>query len=198
MCGLKEPEDVEAVNALSVDYAGFVFYPPSPRFVGQDIGRLVGLLKKAKAVGVFVNPGFEEVKKALDRGIDLIQLHGDESLEFARKIGLSRVIKAFRVKESFDLEVLKPWRKAYAVLLDTYKKGLPGGTGECFDWEIAERAVKMGLPIFLAGGLNPENVALAVKKVKPYAVDVSSGVEKRPGKKDLQKLALFVKRAKGG
>lgn len=192
ICGLKEPEDLKLLAELLVDYVGFVRYPKSPRFV-ENLKNFLELVKGPKKVGVFVNPSYEEVKKALDLGIDLIQLHGEESSELGAKIGFEKVIKAFRVKNSFfDFEILKPWSKCYALLLDTYKPGIPGGTGESFDWRIAKKVVSLGYKIFLAGGLNPENVTLAIKEVNPYAVDVSSGVELYPGKKDSLKVRTLI------
>ncbi|MCS7279378.1 MAG: phosphoribosylanthranilate isomerase [Thermodesulfobacteriaceae bacterium] len=198
ICGLKDPEDLELIiNRFPIDYVGFVKYPKSPRYV-EDLKVLVELVKNSKKVAVFVNPSYEEVKKTLDLGIDLIQLHGDEAPEFGSKIGFERIIKAFRVKGEFlDLEIFKPWAKAYALLLDTYKPGIPGGTGETFDWGIAKKVVSSGYKVFLAGGINPEKVVLAIKEVHPYAVDVSSGVELYPGKKDPLKVKLLIEKVKG-
>jgi len=197
ICGLTNLDDLFLAEELGADYLGFIMYPPSPRYVGEGLKGLLEAVSKAQKVVVFVNPTYEEVKKALDLGADLIQLHGSEDLEFARKIGLKRVIKAFRVKEGFDLEGLRGWGEAYAILLDTYKEGLPGGTGETFNWEIARGAVLKGYRIFLAGGLKPENVLEAIQKVSPYAIDLSSGLEKAPGKKDPAKLKELFQRLKG-
>lgn len=188
ICGLKEKEDVFLLNEFSISYVGFILFPKSPRYVGNTLKELLSLVKKAKKVAVFVNPDYEEVKKALDSGVDLIQLHGEETLEFARKIGFKRVIKAFRVGDNFDLKILTPWKGCYAILLDTYVKGIPGGTGKVFNWDIAKEAVNSGYRIFLAGGLNIENVLDAVKTVNPYAIDIASGVELYPGKKDPEKI----------
>ncbi len=194
-CGLKREEDVEKAVLLGVDYLGFILYPKSPRYV--DIDRLKDLLKfskTAKKVGVFVNPSYQEVKKALDLGIDYVQLHGEESLEFAKSIGLERVIKAFRVKDKLEIDHV--WKQTYAILLDTYHKEFYGGTGKTFDWDIAKEAVDSGFRVFLSGGLNAKNVSLAIKKVKPYAVDVSSGIELSPGVKDHKKMEEFVNAVK--
>jgi len=197
ICGLTNLDDLLLAEEYGADYLGFIMYPPSPRYVGEGLKVLLEAVKISKKVVVFVNPTYEEVKRALDLGADLIQLHGSEDLEFARKIGLKRVIKAFRVKEGFDLEVLKNWKETYALILDTYKERLPGGTGETFDWEIAREAVLRGYRIFLAGGLRPENVLEAIQKVSPYAIDLSSGLEKAPGKKDPAKLKELFQRLKG-
>lgn len=188
ICGLKEKEDVLLLNELPVSYIGFILYPKSPRYVGNALKELLSLVKKAKKVAVFVNPEYKEVKDALDSGADLIQLHGEETLEFVRKIGFKRVIKAFRVGNNFDLKILEAWKECYAILLDTYVKGVPGGTGKVFNWDIAKKAVSLGCKIFLAGGLNIENVLDALETVNPYAIDISSGVELYPGKKDPEKI----------
>jgi len=177
------------LNQFPVDYIGFVFYPRSPRYVGENIDQLLGCVRVGiKKVGVFVNPNYEEVKKALDIGIDLIQLHGEETVEFAQKIGLTRVIKAFRVKDKIEPEKVLPWKKAYAILTDTFVKGIPGGTGQTFNWSLAKILVDQGYKVFLAGGLNPENVKEAILTVCPYAIDLSSGIEASPGIKDHQKI----------
>ncbi len=192
ICGVKEKEDLVFIDRLGADYIGFVLYPKSPRYAGDKIKELLAFETKARKVAVFVNPEYEEVKKVLDLGADLIQLHGKETPEFGRKVGFSKIIKAFRIKEEINLETLLEelnlWEKAHAILFDTYKKGLPGGTGETFNWEIARKVVDAGFKIILAGGINPENVKTAIIEVKPYAIDVSSGVEEKPGKKNFKKL----------
>ncbi len=194
ICGLKQKEDVEFLNKFPVDYIGFIMYPPSPRYVGDSLSELISRVEKAKKVVVFVNPTYEEIKKVLDCGADLIQLHGDENLEFAKKIGLNKVIKAFRIKNNFtSIEFLEEWRDAYGVLLDAYKPGVPGGTGETFNWNIAKIAVLKGLRVFLAGGISPENIQKAIEEVKPYAIDIASGVESEPGKKDHKKIEQIFK-----
>ncbi len=191
-CGITRWEDVKKSLELKVDYLGFVLYPKSPRFVDWErLGQLLELAQGVKKVGIFVNPSLEEVKRAFDLGIDLAQLHGEESFEFAKRLGLERVIKAFRVKDHVHVE--EGWKQAYAILLDTYSHRAYGGTGESFDWNIAKALVKGGFRVFLSGGLNPKNVSLAVKTVKPYAVDVSSGIEREPGLKDHKKMEEFTR-----
>ncbi len=189
ICGIKEKEDLEFIIKFPVSYVGFIMYPKSPRYAGEKLKELLSVETKPKKVVVFVDPSFEEVKRVLDMGADLIQLHGKESLNFANKIGLHRVIKVFKVKnEAFRLEELKTWKNAYAILLDTFVKGIPGGTGKTFNWDLAKKAVLQGYRIFLAGGINPENALDAIKKVNPYAIDLASGVEASPGKKDQNKI----------
>ena len=126
-------------------------------------------------------------------GLDFVQLHGDQSEEFAASIGPDRVIRVVRVKDEFSIDSLADYQLASCYLLDTYIKGKPGGTGATFDWSLAILARKLlRKPIILAGGLNPGNVFDAVRAVRPYAVDVSSGVESSPGKKDLAKVKEFI------
>jgi len=189
ICGITSKEILEELKAFPVSYAGFVMYPKSPRFIGEYLRELLKVNTSFKKVVVFVNPSYEEAKKALDLGADLIQLHGNETPELGKKLGFERIIKAFRVKDSPPDP--GEWKNAYAILLDTYIKGLPGGTGKAFNWEVAKSLITRGLKVFLAGGINPEN-AVEAAKIKPYALDISSGVEKEPGKKDIQKIrSLF-------
>jgi phosphoribosylanthranilate isomerase len=191
-CGLKRIQDLEKAISLRVDYVGFVLYPKSPRYVSpEELKALVNLSNSVKKVAVMVNPDYQDVKKVLDIGVDLIQLHGEESFDFAKKVGFERVIKAFRVKEK--IYISQEWRQVHAVLLDTYSQHLYGGTGRTFNWSIAEELVKNGFRIILSGGLTPENVQMAVRRVNPYGVDVSSGVEVKPGVKDHQKMEAFVR-----
>ncbi|NPA13619.1 MAG: phosphoribosylanthranilate isomerase [Aquificae bacterium] len=198
ICGITNVEDALAAVEAGADYIGFIFFPPSPRNVDLNTVReiLKNLPKGVKNVAVTVNAEVDFLKKLLEEGFDLLQLHGDENPSILKDLPKERVIKVFRVRDSFNEENLKGWEGIYAYLLDTYKKGTYGGTGETFNWDIARGLVEKGLKIFLSGGLKPENVARAVEIVKPYAVDVSSGVEAYPGKKDLKKLEEFIKKAK--
>ncbi len=194
ICGITRVEDARLVAELGVDYLGIILYPKSPRFVPKEKrGELIRSVSGVKKVAVMVNPSLEEALEVLGEGFDFIQLHGEESLNFARRIGLERVIKAFRVGDK-SVKIAEEWKKAHGILLDTYVKGSYGGTGKTFNWDIAKEMVERGFRVFLAGGLNPDNVEEAVKKVKPYAVDVSSGVEKSPGVKDRAKIEEFVKK----
>lgn len=191
-CGIKRVEDLIKACELGVDYVGFILYPKSKRFVSfEEFEKLLPFAKGVKRVAVFVDPSYEDVKKALDMGVELVQLHGEESFEFAKKIGLERVIKAFRVREGF--KVPEEWKRVYAVLLDTHSEEAYGGTGKTFDWSIARKTVERSFRVFLSGGLNSENVREAVNYVKPYAVDVSSGIERSPGVKEHNKMEMFLK-----
>ncbi len=197
ICGLTRVEDVEFAAGSGADYLGFVLYPKSPRYVAPEKAvELLRIVEGPLKVAVMVNPSEEEVLEALDLGFDLVQLHGDERPDLVRRIGMDRVIKAFRVKSSVP-EGIEDWREAHGVLLDTYSRGSYGGTGRTFDWIIAKGVVDRGFRVFLAGGLTPENVRRAVEEVKPYCVDVSSGVESSPGVKDKMKVRTFIKEAKG-
>ena len=200
ICGITNLEDAAEAVKAGADYLGFILYPKSPRYVNlQKVADIIGNLpegEKVKKVAVVVNEPPERLIELFDYGFDFIQLHGDETPDILNYLPPEQVIKVFRVRDKFDPNLLREWEGVYAFLLDTYKKGTYGGTGETFDWNIAKDLVKEGYRIFLSGGLNPENVQRAVCEVKPYAVDVSSGVELQKGKKDLKKLKEFVERAK--
>lgn len=198
ICGITNLEDIKFLENYPVHYLGFILYPPSPRYVGSRLSELLKAVKGPKKVVVFVDSPYDEIKAALDLGADLIQLHGRESLELAKKIGLKRCIKTFRIKDSISFDELDYWKDAYAILLDTYKEGLPGGTGQSFNWDIARKVVLKGYRVFLAGGLKAENVLEAISSVNPYAIDLSSGLEKAPGKKDPEKKKVFFEKLKGG
>lgn len=183
-----------AVEA-GADALGFVFFKESPRHISHDKAREI--IRKVPAfvstVGVFVNEPDWRIDEVMRlTGLDVAQLHGDESPEECCKF--RRVIKAIRVEKLTDLDPLSKYDVS-AFLLDTYSKGSYGGTGRVFNWEIALEAKKYG-NIILAGGLNPDNVAEAVKYVEPFAVDVSSGVEADKGKKDPGKVREFIRRAR--
>ena len=197
ICGLTKLEDALHALRSGADYLGFILYPKSPRFVPPEKRKeILKELGEAVRVAVMVNPSEEEVLRTFEEGFDLVQLHGEEGLDFAHRVGIERVIKAFRVKDGVP-DIEEGWKDAFGVLLDTYSKKAYGGTGESFNWEIAREVKKRGFRLFLSGGLKPENVRRAVEEVKPFAVDVSSGVEMSPGIKDKIKVERFIKEAKG-
>jgi phosphoribosylanthranilate isomerase len=175
-----------------------MFNEASPRNLS-----LAGAVEIARAlppfvikVGVFVNAPESVVTRAIGEcGLNILQFHGDETPEYCRLFPVMK-IKAFRMRDKESLKPL-PEYETDAWLLDAYVPGQPGGTGATFNWDLAVEAQKLGRPIFLAGGLTPQNVADAVRKVQPYGVDVSSGVESSPGKKDHEKVRAFIKVAKG-
>lgn len=198
ICGMTQLKDALFAVEQGADAVGFIFYKKSPRAVTMKIVReiIAKLPPLVDTVGVFVNESADRVNKIADYcGLDLVQLHGEESPAFCRKIH-RRVIKAFRVK---DLQSIKELEK-YPVsgfLLDTFSDNLHGGTGKTFDWNLALPAKKFG-PVILAGGLTPRNIGQAVRQVRPYGVDVCSGVEESPGIKDLEKVRAFLKNIRSG
>ncbi|MDW8307788.1 MAG: phosphoribosylanthranilate isomerase [Verrucomicrobiales bacterium] len=197
ICGITNLADARAALDAGADMLGFVFYETSPRFVPVEAAAAIirELPSHAVKVGVFVNPAEALVTRAIiECGLNLLQFHGDEPPEFCTQFGLMSV-KAFRLRDARSLESL-PRYPTDAWLLDTFVPGQLGGTGRTFNWELAIEAQKLGKPIFLAGGLTPENVAEAVARVRPFAVDVSSGVEVAPGRKDHAKVRAFVAAAK--
>ena len=198
ICGITNIDDARAAAEYGADALGFVFVKASPRYIGPkaaaDIIR--ELPPFIKTVGVFVNEPVETVGKIVaESGIDLIQLHGDERPEVCMRLK-KRAIKAVRVISIESLEPVISYRDVIsALLLDTYSKEFHGGTGQVFNWDIAVEA-KQYCRIILSGGLTPDNIAAAVRYVRPYAVDVSSGVELSKGRKDHERLKLFIERAR--
>ena len=192
ICGITNPEDALFAADLGVDALGFVFYPQSPRNIEPKKARKIiqQLPPFLAKVGVFVNETAARVNEIIElTGIDVVQLHGQEAPEYCQRFE-RKVIKAFRIAPDFDPAQIEVYKVA-AYLLDTYLTGICGGTGEVFNWEIAKRAKQYGR-IILAGGLNPENIKEAICQVEPYGVDISSGVEIRPGEKDKRKLEQLV------
>lgn len=196
ICGITRLEDALAAAEAGADALGFNLWPGSRRHVDPEAAReIVGRLPPfVTPVGVFVNqPPTEVLHLAALARVTVVQLHGDEEpRECAGHV--MPVIKAFRVAGPADLEEIPRYHRAAAVLLDGKGEGF-GGTGRGFDWALA-RSVPGGKPVILAGGLTPENVAEAVRAVRPWAVDVASGVESAPGVKDRERMARFVRAAK--
>lgn len=193
ICGLTTPEDAEAAVGAGADAIGLVFWERSPRFVTLERAREIGraLPPLVARVGVFVDPSEERVTEAIAAaGLDTLQFHGAEPPEFCLRFG-RRSIKSFRLRDASVLEALRQYATD-AWLLDSFVAGHPGGTGRPVDWALAIEASRRGRPVILAGGLRPETVGEAIRRVRPYAVDVSSGVETLPGKKDRDKIRAFV------
>jgi phosphoribosylanthranilate isomerase len=198
ICGITNAADGQAAVEAGADALGFNFYEKSPRYVALETAAEIsrGLRPFIMRVGVFVNAPEEFVTHAIaDCGLTMLQFHGDETPEFCTQFGLMSM-KAFRMHGPETLEEL-PKYETDAYLLDAYSSTTLGGTGEKFNWNLAVEAQKFGKPIFLAGGLTPENVADAIRQVRPFGVDVSSGVERSPGKKDHAKLKAFIAAARG-
>lgn len=196
ICGITNVGDALAAVDLGADALGFVFFKKSPRYITPEGAQeIVGYLPSfVTTVGVFVDEPHDEIERIIKVvPIDIAQMHGHEPPEACRMP--MRVIKAIRVKELVDLDPLRHYQVS-AFLLDTYSPDSFGGTGQIFNWDIAVAAKQFGR-IILAGGLNPDNIRKAVEWVKPYGVDVSSGVEEDKGKKDYGKMRLFIERAKG-
>ncbi len=197
ICGITNPDDALAAADAGADSLGFVFYKGSPRYIDpREAGKIIrGLPLFVTPVGVFVNETAEAVEEIAGiSGIQVIQLHGEEPPDFCRR---SRpVIKAVRVRSLQSLNGLESFQGlAAAFLLDAYAPDAAGGTGLTFNWDIAGSAKRFGR-IILAGGLTTDNIAGAVRHVRPFGVDVSSGVEKARGRKDHAKVRLFIQRAK--
>lgn len=197
ICGITNTPDALAAIEAGADLLGFVFYENSPRHVTvRDAANIIRELPPfAIKAGVFVDASEDLVMRAIgDCGLNLLQFHGNETPEYCSQFGLMSM-KAFRVRDGESLKAL-PNYLTDAWLLDAFAADKIGGTGERFNWDLAVEARKLGRLIFLAGGLTPANVADAVRKVQPFGVDVSSGVEVEPGKKDHAKVQEFIKAAK--
>jgi phosphoribosylanthranilate isomerase len=195
-CGLTDPGDAEAAVNAGAWALGMIMWRPSPRFCRLGVAAEIAaaIRRRAEVVGVFVNPTLAEVARAADEvGLTMVQLHGDEGPSFcgevARRTGC-KVIKAARVRSGADIQALNAFHTDFH-LLDSYVAGVPGGTGETFAWDLA-RAHGERVPVILSGGLTPANVGAAVAAVRPFAVDVASGVESSPGHKDPDKLTEFA------
>ena len=197
ICGITDLEDARHAIECGADLLGFNFYDRSPRYISQGAAKdIIAKLKiESRAVGVFVNEKVDRVYDiAISTPINAIQLHGDESPEYVKRLndwlGLE-VIKALRTSDEFDPNGIEDYGDV-SILLDAYSLSVYGGSGQVADWEVSKRIVESGRMVYLAGGLTPENVAQAIDVVRPYAVDVASGVESSPGKKDPVKVAEFI------
>ena len=193
ICGITSVEDAQGAIAAGADALGLVFYPPSKRFVDLDTARRIceGLPAFITLTGLFVDPSEAELEQVLtELPIDLIQFHGNESDQFCKQAG-KPYIKALRIRKDIDLVAeAGSYPGSRGLLLDTYVKGSPGGTGQTFDWSLVPRS--LAPKVILAGGLDSDNVGKAIREVQPYAVDVSGGVESAPGKKSQEKIERFV------
>ena len=193
ICGITNIDDELYTAELDADALGFIFVKSSPRYITPKAARkiLQELPPFIVPVGIFVDVPQQEIIGVIEQtGIKCVQLHGNETPKQLAGFPVP-VYKSFRVYSSFNLEILRRY-KGSAYLLDTKISGKLGGTGQTFDWEIAVKAKEYGR-IILAGGLNPENVLEAIRKIQPYAIDVNSGVESAPGKKDKNKLEQLFK-----
>jgi phosphoribosylanthranilate isomerase len=198
ICGITSETDALAAVEAGADAIGLMFYDGSPRYVTIEQAKAICsvLPSHIMRVGVFVNADEAFINRALNECLlNILQFHGDETPEDCGRFPIM-TLKAFRVQGPETLDQMQDYTTA-GFLLDAYTKDALGGTGVTFNWDLAVQAQKFRRPIFLGGGLTPDNVAEAVQKVEPFAVDVSSGVECEPGKKDAVKMQAFVESAKG-
>lgn len=197
ICGITNLEDARFASGAYVDYLGFIFYPKSPRFVDSaKAGAMINWLEGPEKVGVFVNQPLDEVNQtAKESGIDIVQLHGDESPEYCDLVE-KPVIKVIHITEDSTFEQIQAKIDSYKshvdyFLFDSKLENQWGGTGKAFNWNLLEE-LNLDKPFFLSGGLNPNNLEKALNTVKPYAVDISSGVEEEPGLKDFEKIEAVM------
>jgi phosphoribosylanthranilate isomerase len=200
ICGITNLEDAEEAVRLGAWAIGLNHHPESPRFCPPEVAAEIGaaLKRRCEVVGVFVNSSLDEVARAADEEqLTMVQLHGAEGPAFcaeaARRTGC-KVIKALRVRSAADIQAAEAYRTDFH-MLDAHRSGTHGGTGESFDWELAAGR-RSEVPLILAGGLTPDNVSEAIGVVRPFAVDVASGVEASPGRKDPALLAAFFEGAR--
>ena len=198
ICGITDYEDASIAVELGAAALGFIF-AHSPRQLTPKKARdiISAIPPFVKTVGIFVNQDPIEINKVMRYcGLDLVQLHGDESPDFCDEL-MPYTIKALRIKDEASPRTAQAYRgNVRALLLDTYSKEKAGGTGETFDWQLAIKIKKLGIPIILAGGLGPSNIEGAISIVRPYAVDVNSGVEERPGKKSHSLIKDLMEKVK--
>ncbi|MBI4809014.1 MAG: phosphoribosylanthranilate isomerase [Nitrosomonadales bacterium] len=197
ICGITREQDLRAAASSGADALGLVFYEKSPRHVTlpQAVKLAHAVPPFVTVVGLFVNPTVDYVREVLAKvPLDVLQFHGEEAPEFCRQFG-KPYLKAIRVKAGVDLvECAARYADAQGLLLDAFVEGTQGGTGESFDWALIPQ--NLPLPVIMSGGLHAGNVAEAIRRVRPYAVDVSSGVEASKGIKDAAKVAAFIKEVK--
>jgi phosphoribosylanthranilate isomerase len=196
ICGITNLEDALAAVEAGADALGFNFYKPSPRYITPQNAREIieQLPDSTLKVGVFVNETAPEIVRniAAQAGLTALQLHGDESPDYCRELAATHdVIKVFAVAHDFDINLIHRY-DVTAIMLDTKHNTLRGGTGNTFDWSIAQEVSRTISKLYLAGGLSPENVAAAIESVRPFAVDTCSALENQPGKKDHKRVREFV------
>ncbi len=208
ICGITNAKDALWATNLGADYLGFNFFKQSPRKISPELARkiIAELPPFICPVGILVNEEIKTILKIVKKcNLSLIQLHGEETPENCEQIRLQikdyrlQIIKAFKVRDEKSLEIIPQYlEKVDYLLLDTYLEEVEGGTGETFNWDLALKVKELtgSRPIFLAGGLTPENVQGAISKVHPYAVDVASGVERLARRKDYEKMKNFIQAAR--
>lgn len=197
ICGITNLADARFAAGAMVDYLGFIFYEKSPRFIDPaEAGAIINWIEGPEKVGVFVNQPLDDVNRiAKESGLDLVQLHGNETLEYCQLIE-KPIIKVIHITPDYDIEELKAKVLLYSevatfLLFDSKIDNQWGGTGKTFDWDILKN-ITGDVPFFLSGGLNPVNIKDAIEMVHPYAVDISSGVEEEPRIKDFEKIEAVM------
>jgi phosphoribosylanthranilate isomerase len=198
ICGITNINDALIAVDYGVDALGFIFAKSPRQITPQNAKKIIEKLPPfVGKIGVFVNESPSYIQKIFKEcGLTGIQLHGEEIPELCRELHPLTVIKAVRIKDENDIKILNAYTSVSAFLLDSYVSNKKGGTGKKFDWKLAVLAKNYGKPIILSGGLTPDNVTEAIKIVNPYAVDVCSGVEAKPGKKDKLKIKKFIERVR--
>lgn len=194
ICGITNLKDAKAAVEIGADALGFVFYKKSPRRISVRDAKYIieNLPPFVERIGVFVNERKETVKKIIKKcNLSAVQFHGDETPKYCSSFKGLKVTKAIRIKDKKSFKKLTSFNNVGAILLDAFQEQKFGGTGKCFDWKLLRKYKKNKLPIILSGGLRPDNVTQAIRSVRPYAVDVSSGIESRPGKKDTRLMKAF-------
>ncbi len=198
VCGITEEKQAVEISDFGATHIGVIHFPKSPRHIEvEKIKSIKSVLpQKTKLVAVVVNPGKETVNKLLEI-VDIIQFHGDESLEFVKTFPKEKVFKAFRVKNEEDIQKIKPFsEEGFTILIDAFHEKAYGGTGKQINPELAKKIVEEFRNVILSGGLSPENVEYLIKEIKPIGVDASSKLETKPGIKDLKKTRDFILKAK--
>jgi phosphoribosylanthranilate isomerase len=198
ICGITNYQDASMAVELGAGALGFIFAFSPRQITPQEARDIIRTIPPfVKTVGVFVDEGPAAIKEVIHYcGLDLVQLHGDESPDLCCEL-MPYTIKALRIKDEASLRKSQTYRgKVRALLLDSYSKDKAGGTGKTFDWQLAIKIKKLGMPVILAGGLGPSNIDGAIRTVRPYAVDVNSGVEVRPGKKSHMRMKDLMKKVR--
>ena len=197
VCGITNADDAIMAAEMGASFLGFIFFPGSGRYITPSAAARIASLLPSSIVkaGVFVNQDIGFIKEAVDAvGLDLVQVHGDETAEFCGQIP-GAYMRAVRVKDAKSLKIIDRYDSEF-VLLDTFSEQRFGGTGQTFDWDLLSGLELGNRRLFLSGGLNPDNVGDAIRAVHPYAVDVCSGVEKKNGVKDSEKVRRFMEKVR--
>jgi phosphoribosylanthranilate isomerase len=199
ICGITNLEDALCAQESGADFLGFVF-AKSPRMIQPKDAKLIidSLRESVKIVAVFVNEEQERTRRIISElgRVDLVQFHGSETMQYCRQFKEKKIIKAFRIQDEFSVSQIKDFDEVDFILLDSYSDNVHGGTGKGFDLCLAVKAKAYNIPLFLSGGLTPDNVKCAVDKVRPFCADVSSGVELRPGEKNHKLVKSFIQNVK--